>query len=310
LLVLFVFGLWSSVIAESVAELESALRNCQNSWRTMHARYQQECGQIGEVARHANEIKARLDRADMPLSLRSKHAKCTDLYNECHEIRMRWEANYDACVAAGGNKDYCGNTQSYMQFRSQNLTCWDRYDACRKGYDKENDEWQASVTKQRELYDADMQKIRACQQLEGQYRSVVESCLTIEKNLNVARGNVPGRPQQASGTNCVSIDGPRADGQNVTFTAVLDQNTRANLLNVQGAYGFTWLVDGRPQESTNSVLTIRAPGGGNHQIKVQFWVRRQSTMSQQGPAPITCEASKPFYINQPQEQTPRGRIGT
>ena len=275
----------------------------------MHARYQQECGQIGEVARHANETKARLDMAEMPLSLRSKHSKCMDLNNECNAAYTRWYANYMACLKAGGTESSCSTTASYSQLGSESKACWDRYDACRQGYDKEYEEWTASIKKQREAYDTDMQKIRACQQLEGQYRSIVESCLTIEKNLN-ARGNVPGRPQQSSTTNCVSIGGPRADGQNVTFTAVLDQNTRANLLNVQGAYGFTWLVDGRPQEGTNSILTMRAPGGGNHQIKVQFWVQRQSTMYQQGPAPVMCEASKPFYINQPQEQTPRGRIGT
>ena len=263
LLALFVFGLWSSVIAESVAELESALRSCQNSWRTMHARYQQECGQIGEVARHANETKARLDRAEMPLSLRSKHSKCMDLNNECNAAYTRWYANYMACLKAG-EPNFVLHHRQLQPARIRKKACWDRYDACRQGYDKEYEEWTASIKKQREAYDTDMQKIRACQQLEGQYRSIVESCLTIEKNLN-ARGNVPGRPQQSSTTNCVSIDGPRADGQNVTFTAVLDQNTRANLLNVQGAYGFTWLVDGRPQEGTNSILTMRAPGGGNHQ---------------------------------------------
>jgi hypothetical protein len=133
--------------------------------------------------------------------------------------------------------------------------------------------------------------------------------VSIEKNLNSARGTGPGG-QQSTATHCVSIDGPRIDGQNVTFIAALDQNTRANLLNLQGASGYTWFVDGRQQEGTNSSLTIRSPGAGNHQIRVQFWVQRQSTMYQKGPAPVMCDATKPFYISAPQEQRPGGRIGT
>jgi hypothetical protein len=307
LISLFFCGMASMAMAQSVAELESAVRSCQDSWRSMGNRYQQQCGQISEVTRHANETKARLDKAEIPLSVRSKHAKCQDLYNECHEVHTRWFANYDACRAAGGTVEACANTQAHLQLGSQNNNCWNRYDSCRDSYDKENDEWQASVRKQRDAYNADLQKIQACRQLEGQYRSIVESCTKLEMDLNTARA---GR-QQASVRNCVTIDGPRTDGHNVTFTAVVDQNTQANLLNMQGASGFSWLVDGKAQQSTSSTLTMQAPAGGTHQIRVQFWTMRTgSALPQPGMQQVLCDSSKPFHVNQTQDRIPQGRIGT
>lgn len=90
LISLFLCGMSSTVMAESVADLESALKNCQDSWRRMADRYQQQCGQISEVTRHANETKARLDTAEMPLSLRRKHAQCMDIDVECIRLVNRW----------------------------------------------------------------------------------------------------------------------------------------------------------------------------------------------------------------------------
>jgi hypothetical protein len=308
---LFVCGMSSTATAESVAELESALKNCKDSGLKMYNRYKQECGQIDQVVRHANEVKAWLDKnSEPPVSLRLAHTKCQDIYQQCEELQRRATEVHETCRARGRSLEECNTTQEYRQSQAQVDECWyKRYLSCRNDYNKKSGEWEASIQKQRDAYNSDMQKIRACQQLEGQYRSLVEGCLEIEKNLNTARGTARSSQQQASGTNCVSIDGPRTDGHTVTFTAILDQNTQANLLNMQGSYGFTWLLDGSPQGSTSSALTIQVPGGGTHQVKVQFWVRRdRGAGPQPGTPPVMCETSKPFQINQPQDQTPQGRV--
>jgi hypothetical protein len=313
LLGLFFCAMSSIAMAQSVAELESALKNCQDSWRSMGNRYQQECGQIDQVIRHANEVKTWLEKNSEPsFSLRRIHTKCADILQQCYELDNRAKAVYDACLASGRSGDECLRTQEYSQLKASWNECdQHRYIPCWRDYLKEYDPWQASIQKQRNAYNSDAEKTRACQQLAGQYRSVVESCLAIEKNLNTARGGGRSGQQQASGANCVAIDGPRTDGRTVTFTAILDQNTQANLLNVQGSYGFSWLLDGSPQGTTNSALTIQVPGGGTHQVKVQFWIRRdRGAGPQPGTPPVMCETSKPFYINPPQDQTPRGRIGT
>jgi hypothetical protein len=196
LITLFVCGMSSSVIAESVAELESALTNCQDSWRKMYTRYQQECGQIDQVVRHANEVKAWLDRnSEPPLSLRRTHTKCADISQQCQELQRRANQVLETCMARGRSWEECLGTEEYRQLARPERECWSRYTPCRVEYDWEYGVWQASIQEQRGAYNSDVEKTRTCRQLEGQYRSVVASCLEIEKNLKTARGS----QQQASG---------------------------------------------------------------------------------------------------------------
>jgi hypothetical protein len=192
--------------AQSVAELETALKKCQDSWRKMDTQYKAWCSNIEEVKRRAHETKALLDKNELPLPLRIKNTRCRELWNECDELYHRWSVNV---------------TQTHLA--AQISACWARYSATCDSFEKEKKDWQESVQRQKQSYDADMETIRECRQLEGQFRSIVESCLAIEKELRAAKAPPPPPIQPAS---CISIEGPRTEGKNVVFTAIPDQNTQ------------------------------------------------------------------------------------
>jgi hypothetical protein len=308
----------------------------------MSARYQSECGKIGEVVRRANEAKARLDRPKVPPALKSKDEQCWQKHRLEHQwIMYRWKKERDACEKYGKPVGFCE-----QKFSAQASDCDRRkeeclanyYDKneCRQLYDKEKnwimDRWRAAhkacqnygqsvlfcdqtllaqaedsnrryeecharylqeydawLKPQKAAYDADIKKIEECQKLGGQYGSIVDSCLEIEKNLIAARaaappptppslptppspsppppGAVKAPPppsllQKFAAVN-MSIEGPNpvVRTRQSLFKAVPDAQMAVLMSGLRGALMYKWSINGKEMGRGTENFFYTVPAG-------------------------------------------------